>query len=805
MAKDATVKIEIRLIDKATGGLNKLSKSAKSLSTNMTSLGKSMTRNVSLPLLAIGTAGIKMAVDLDKSMRNIQAFGGQTEEQIKDLSQTFKDMSLNAENGTQSAQQLADAFFNIQSAGFLGAEGMEVLSVSAKAATAGLTTTQKASEGIMTVLNAYSLTAEDATRVSDLLFTTIKLGVGTFEQLIPTLGDVVPLANAMGIQFDELSAAYVVMSKQGIAFNKAAVQQKAIMTQLLSPGEDLQKQMAALGFSSGQAMVDTLGFLGTLDALADSVGNTSTGIQSLFVNVRAVSGVLALTGKNAEEAAIALAEMQKAGAAQEAFNTQMKSFSAQFSIFKNTLGVFLIDVGEKLLPVLMKVMEAVRGLFAAWQTLDSGVQTVIIAVGAFLAIGGPLLIFFGAIIGAVGTIAGGFTALAGAFGLTAAASVPAAAGVAAVGFSLSGLLIPIAAVAAAIAGIVLLGPTILDFGKSVVQGIGDVVVGAFGGIASGVQGLFNTGRTEIDTQTEMITATLQQFGVAVNETTVAAAQSIVKTGNVTRETLQAIGAFEDDILTGILLNIGNKTRSTIQNIGVTLRQGVQRTINLAKAVDSVAVATNRAFGGSQGGGLGGASTAQGFLIAQGTSAGMLPGISLLRDNNFGQGRNFAGQDVSAIQSQFRSQFGGGAATGGGVSSLLEQIRGAISGPDTSSTGLQQIFDALGGNRVAGGAGSLVDRIFQAVDLGRISVGQGNELRGLISEKLFGGATSAAPSAAIPALAGAGGGDVIIQEINITMPPGTPQEHVDLFIDEIKARLARDIQNRGGNSGRGVTF
>ncbi len=478
MASKAQVEIVLRMIDKTSKQMDRVSSSTKKLGKNMTSLGKTMTRNVSLPLLAIGAAGIKMAVDLDKSMRNIQAFGGQTDEQLKDLSQTFKDMSLNAENGTQSAQQLADAFFNIQSAGFLGAEGMELLSASAKAATAGLTTTQKASEGIMTVLNAYSLTAKDATRVSDLLFTTIKLGVGTFEQLIPTLGDVVPLANAMGIQFDELSAAYVVMSKQGIAFNQAATQQKAIMTQLLAPGKALQTQMTALGFASGQAMVDALGFLGTIDALASSVGNTSTGIQSLFVNVRAVSGVLALTGENAAKAAIALEEMQKAGAAQAAFNEQMKSFSAQFSVFKNTLGVFLIDVGEKLLPILMKLMEVVRSMFAAWQNLDSGVQTVIVAVGAFLAIGGPLLIFFGAIIGAIGTIAGGFTALAGAFGLTAAASVPAAAGVGAVGFSLTALLaplaavvLPIAAVAAAFAALIAFGPKILDFGKKVIDGL----------------------------------------------------------------------------------------------------------------------------------------------------------------------------------------------------------------------------------------------------------------------------------------------------------------------------------------------
>ncbi len=641
MGSKAQVEIILKMTDKTSKQLDRISSSTKKLGKNMTSLGKSMTRNVSLPLLAIGAAGIKMAVDLDKSMRNIQAFGGQTEDQLKDLSQTFKDMSLNAENGTQSAQQLADAFFNIQSAGFLGAEGMELLSASAKAATAGLTTTQKASEGIMTVLNAYSLTAKDATRVSDLLFTTIKLGVGTFEQLIPTLGDVVPLANAMGIQFDELAAAYVVMSKQGIDFNKAATQQKAIMTQLLSPGKALQTQMTALGFASGQAMVDTLGFLGTIDALASSVGNTSTGVQALFVNVRAVSGVLALTGENAAKAAIALQEMQKAGAAQAAFNEQMKSFSAQFSVFKNTLGVFLIDVGEKLLPILMKLMEVVRSMFAAWQNLDSGVQTVIVAVGAFLAIGGPLLIFFGAIIGAIGTIAGGFTALAGAFGLTAAASVPAAAGVGAVGFSLTALLaplaavvLPIAAVAAAFAALIAFGPKILDFGKKVIDGLVRGIKDPIGAVA------WSVGKV---------------FGVNLKKSV---AEEVNQTGQ---------------IVVGQLGQMAQATVKTAQFMTNTLRRAAGAPENLRGIP----------LGGT-GGGIRRRSIAPVFKKFKGQA------IPIPQTGGFG-----GGTPVSS-----RPAIGTGGCGGGG--SFFDRFKQVISSPDFGTKDRQQLLAALGGTSGGGG-------------------------------------------------------------------------------------------------------
>lgn len=764
MAKQAEVQIILKMVDRASKTMNKVSSSTKKMSKNLTSAGAAMNK-VSLPLLAIGLAGVKMASDLDKSMRNIQAFGGQTEKQIKSLSQTFKDMSVNAEFGTQSAQQLADAFFNIQSAGFLGAEGMEVLEVSAKAATAGLTTTKKASEGIMTVLNAYSLTAQDATNVSDQLFTTIKLGVGTFEQLIPTLGEVVPLANAMDISFDQVSAAYVVMSKQGIAFNRAATQQKAIMTQLLSPGAALQAQMQALGFASGQAMVDSLGFLGTLDALASSVGNTSTGIQNLFVNTRAVSGVLALTGDNALKAAAALAEMQKAGAAQEAFTKNMQSFSAQFSIFKNTLGVFLIDIGEQLLPVLMKGMEAVRAIVGAFQSLPGPVKQVVGAVTLFVAIMGPVLTIGGAILGVFSTLAGVFTAVATAMGLTTAAAATTTVGVAAVGTTSAGasvgigalaaslwamlapfaaVLAPIALVGAALAGLVAFGPKILEFGKNVIDGLVRGIKDPIGAVAWGIG---------------------KVFGVKMKQGT---AEGVEGTAKIVAD--QAVQAMS------FIRKASNNMNRDLDSVSD----------NAVRAANNVARATGQPEQG---------------LNTSRKRRGMIS----LRTKRFSTFRGRTREESRRAFDAFDTGGGGGGFGGGGGggfgggSNINSLINTAINSADISAKGLKQIFDALGGNRIAGVApGSLVQKIMEAVDFGRISVSEGEALRNIINQKLAGGGGAVAGTPLAGVATGVGGDvNITIEELNV--PAGTPKEAVDFIWDEIGKR----IKKSGVLSGRGV--
>lgn len=662
MAKNAQVSIILKMVDKASASMGKVSSATKRMSNNMKSAGASMNK-VSLPLLAIGVAGVKMASDLDKSMRNIQAFGGQSEKQIQALSQTFKDMSTNAEFGTQSAQQLADAYWNIQSAGFGGAEGMEVLEVSAKAATAGLTTTQKASEGIMTVLNAYGMEAKEAARVSDQLFTVVKLGVITFEQLVPTLGKVVPLANAMGVEFQELGAAYVVMTKQGLNAAEAATQQKAVMTQLLAPSEALQAQIQGLGFASGQAMVDSLGFLGALDRLGDSVGNDATEMQRLFVNTRAVQGAIALTGENAEKAAIALQEMQKAGAAQEAFNTQMQSFSAQFSIFKNTLGVFLIDIGEQLLPVLMKGMQAVRDIAAAFRSLPGPVQQIIGAVTLFVAVLGPILTIGGSIMGVFSTLAGIFATVSGALTATAAAGAAATPAVASVGASSAGasvgigalaaslwaalapfaaVLAPIAAVGVALAGLVAFGPKILEFGKNVIDGLIRGIKDPIGAVAWGIGKLF--GANVKKGTAEGINGTAQIVG-----------QEVVKTGNF------------------------------VSKFSARMRQELR---SVADEADSVAAAT------------GGGRRAPRRVMAK----GKVHLMSIRRKKkkyNFGRTR----EQARAAFDTFGGFGGGAVGSGGGFAdtggSLMDRLQTALTGPNAQAGARQQILETLG---LAAGAG-----------------------------------------------------------------------------------------------------
>jgi TP901 family phage tail tape measure protein len=216
MAQSAILELVLRLKDQASSGL-------ESAATRTEALGKSVDGasqilgSLALPLAAAGAGAIKMASDFDSSLRNINSIAGLSEDQLGKLGDQFVSLSLDSSKTFESANALATGFYDIQSAGFAGADGMKVLEASTKAASAGMSTTQTAANAISATLNAYGESADQAAHVSDVLFQTVNLGVVNFEELSSSIGRVIPSAASAKVSIEEVGAAVSTMTKSGLA------------------------------------------------------------------------------------------------------------------------------------------------------------------------------------------------------------------------------------------------------------------------------------------------------------------------------------------------------------------------------------------------------------------------------------------------------------------------------------------------------------------------------------------------------------------------------------------------------------
>ena len=127
-------------------------------------IGSAITRNLTLPLAAIGTIGGKAFMELEESLTKINTLVGISAKEIAENAVAIR--GLSAEVGV-SQKALADALFVVQSAGIRdSAKAYEVLERSAKASAIGLGEVKDVARGVTGALQAYSkegLTAVEAT------------------------------------------------------------------------------------------------------------------------------------------------------------------------------------------------------------------------------------------------------------------------------------------------------------------------------------------------------------------------------------------------------------------------------------------------------------------------------------------------------------------------------------------------------------------------------------------------------------------------------------------------------------------
>lgn len=410
------VTITINAVDRTQRALYSVSRRFEVATARIAQTGLALTWQVSLPLYGIATAATKAASEFSREMRNIQSISGLTGDQIKLLGQAFQVMSTDLSATTDSATELAQGFYFTWSAGFEGAQAMEVLTAATKAASAGLTDTETAVNALTAVLNAYGMQGQMASQVSDVLFRTVDKGVLTFGELASSIGDVVNSAAIAQVPIEQLGAAYVVMTRAGISAHEAATGLNRLILSLISPSAQAAQTAAELGIEFNATALASKGLQGVLADVIEKTGGTAEAIRKLFPDVRAYRAVLSLTRGEMGPFNQALADMgQAAGATGRAFAAQTQSWAAQLENLKNAINSLLISVGDALVPTLLKAREMVVNVKNAFLALPEATRQQIVQTGLLVAALGPALALIGGLGMALGRLVSTLVVLARTF------------------------------------------------------------------------------------------------------------------------------------------------------------------------------------------------------------------------------------------------------------------------------------------------------------------------------------------------------------------------------------------------------
>ena len=304
------------------------------------------------------------------------------------------DITTLSQDTGQSVNDLSESVYQAISASVETADAVDFVRQSNMLAVGGFTDTTTAVDVLTTALNAYGLETSRATNISDMLITTQKLGKTTVGELGQTLGTVIPTAAAYKVNMENVSAAMVTMTKQGINTAAAGTSLRAMLSELAKDGSDVSnvlreetgKSFSAL-MSEGKSLGDVLNILG------QSVDGDSTAFANLFSNVRAKQGALAIFNSGAKEFNGTVSQMANSvGATADAYGKMENTAEHAQKVFTNSVDNLEIAIGEQLSPAISdlyemgsEILQGVTAFVKEHPEVVAAVTGVAVAVGVFAA------------------------------------------------------------------------------------------------------------------------------------------------------------------------------------------------------------------------------------------------------------------------------------------------------------------------------------------------------------------------------------------------------------------------------------
>ena len=299
-------------------------------------------------------------LDFETGMREIWTLVDANESQIRSYTGALLDMSTRV---PQEIGTLEKAMYQAISSNVEMGDSLYVVERSAEAAVAGLTDVKTAVDISTTVLNAYGLRVRDVVDINDTLFTGVREGKTTYDELAGSLGTIIPTAATLGVELDVLVSAIAAMTRGGIDTTNAVTYLNQVLVSILNPTREAKEEAAKYGIELSQTALHTKGLLPFLEELKEKVGDNGESMAKMFGNVRALRGVLSLTGAQMSDFNEIMGEMEgKAGATEDAYGKMVDSTSNKLETLSNIWSAVGILLWEKVNPAFNAAIDVLGGL-----------------------------------------------------------------------------------------------------------------------------------------------------------------------------------------------------------------------------------------------------------------------------------------------------------------------------------------------------------------------------------------------------------------------------------------------------------
>ncbi len=380
---------------------------------SISAVGASLTKAVTMPVIGVGVACGKMAMDFEDGIAKVSTIADTSVMSLDKIKSATIDLSNQL---GVSVTEISEAQYNAISAGAATEASLGLVATAVKAAKAGFTDTATAVDGLTTVYNSF-MGAVDYQTIADQMLVTQNYGKTTFGEMASSIGMVTPVANSLNVSTEELFSSIAILTKNGINTSSAITGLKAAYSNILKPTTDASKTAKQLGIDFSAAHLQSVGWAQFLAEIKEKTGGSSDAMAKLFGSVEALNSMTVLAGAGMDDFNTCLEQMSASAGTTQAAYEKMITPSERWSMALNKIKNAGITMGEKLLPVFEKVTDVVTRAADRFNGLsDSQIETVMKIAGVAAAVG-PLVNMFGKLVSGSAGVLGAFAKVSKAGGI----------------------------------------------------------------------------------------------------------------------------------------------------------------------------------------------------------------------------------------------------------------------------------------------------------------------------------------------------------------------------------------------------
>lgn len=384
-----------------------------------TSAGEILTKSVTAPLAAVGTAAIKFSSDSQDAFQQFAAATGTATDEMG----KYKDMINNVykDNFGESINDVAEAMATVN-------QNMSYLDDSAL---------QRCTEYAYTLSDTFGYDVAESTRAANSLIRNFGIeaneafnlivqgsqnGLDFSGELLDSINEYAPQFKKMGMSADEMFSVFVNGAQNG-AFNLDkigdAVKENAIRAidcsdttaegfkALGLDATETAKKFAAGGEAADEAFDQVI--VG-LSAMEDPIERNTAGVN-LFGTMWEDLGPEVVMSLSTTNGAIDMTRESM----ESLVNVKYDTLSGALGGLWRTIQVDVLQpIGNQLIPYVTKGINAIQKFTDKWNKLGPATQKTIVKFAAVAASVGPVLLGFGKVSSGIGTVISNFGKIGGA-------------------------------------------------------------------------------------------------------------------------------------------------------------------------------------------------------------------------------------------------------------------------------------------------------------------------------------------------------------------------------------------------------